>query len=531
MKKVLALILATMMVVALVACGGGAPSTSDPSGSHTVTDVGNINKDQGTTTPDANATYKKEVTVALWQAIDAIDPHLNSGNAAESIYKMIYNQLVNYDWATGTITPDLAESWEVENAASYVFHLRKGVKFSNGEELTADDVVYTFAERPAAVQGTTGSAVWNAIEKVEAIDEYTVRIKLTEKDADFMNRIYLAYFAILNREACEADPEKGYTIGTGGWTLNEFKPNDEASFNRCDTAWIWAENGLNPTEKVTFRFITEGTTRSIALQNKEIAAAGSISNADVASLKSAGTNVITYEAETLHYLFFNMKNGKLAEDVNLRKAIAYALDYQEIVDYATAGLGSRAISMWGKSQYGLYEDFEEQYDIDHAKVKEYLTKAGYPDGFEFELVSREKTIAPLVQAQLKAVGIIANVTLTDTAGASAIVKSGDFDMMVYSITLQPIGGRFAFIPDINHSTNRAKYDNPDMLAKFTEAKNETDDAKRKEIYKEIQIELHDQIPYLGLYYPASNVAYCEGVTGILWELDNKPDYSGIRWAE
>ena len=529
MKKVLALILATMMIVALVACGGS--STPAASSEHTTTDLEDLYKGQETTTPDANTTYKKEITVAHWQAIDSIDPHLKNGNAAECVYKMIHGELVDYDWATGNITPDLAESWEIESAASYVFHLRKGVKFSNGEELTADDVVYTFAERPETVQGSTGTAVWKTIEKVEAVDEYTVRFKLTDPDADFMNRIYLAYYCILNREACKADPTNGHTIGTGGWKLESFKPNDEVVFTRYDDSWVWKEKGLNPTEKVTMRFITELTTSAIAVQNREVAAMSQVQNSDLASLKSAGAHALTYEAETLSYMIFNMKSGKFKDSVELRKAVAYALNYEEIIDYMTDGLGSRAYSMWGKTQYGLYEDFEEKYEYNVEKGKECMAKAGYANGIEVDLLVKDKDIPPLIQAQLKEVGITVNVNQVDTAGANAAVKAGDFDLYFNAITLQPIGGRFAFIPDIKHSTNRAFYDNPEMVAKFTAAQQETDDAKRREIYKEIQIEINEDIPYLALYYPANSIAYCDGVTGVLWEPDSKPDYSGIRWAE
>lgn len=531
MKRALALILATMMMVALVACGGG--TTSATSSEHTTTDLEDIYKGQETTTPDATTTYKKEVTVAHWQAIDSIDPHLKNGNCAECIYKMLHSQLVDYDWTTGSVAPDLAESWDIESASSYVFHLRKDVKFSNGEPLTADDVIYSFVERPAAVQGTTGSAVWKTIEKVEAIDEHTVRFTLKAGDADFLNRLYLAYYCILNREACESDPDKGYTVGVGGWKLDEFKANDQISFLRYDDSWVWKEKGETPTEKVTIRFITEKTTSAIAVQNREVAAMSDVQNSDLAPLKSAGANALTYESEIVYFMIFNMKSGKFKDSAELRKAVAYALNYDEIIAFMTDGLGTRAYSMWGKSQYGLYEDFDEKYEYNVAKAKEYLTKAGYPDGLTVDLLCKEaeQGIGPLVQAQLKEIGITVNVQVSDTAGANATVKAGTFDMYFNGISLQPIGGRFAFIPDISHSTNRAFYDNPEMLAKFTAAGAETDDAKRKEIYKEIQIQINDEIPYLAMYYPASSVAYCEGVTGVLWEADAKPDYSGVRWAE
>ena len=529
MKKLLPLFLAMFMIIALAACGENKPddTTPEPRTAANLTDF--YSQPAETQSPDA--TFKKEITVSHWQAIDSIDPCLKNGNAAECVYKMIHGQLVNYDWINAVQTPDLAESWEIEDAAHYVFHLRKGVKFSNGEEMKADDVIYSFVDRPAAVQGTTGTAVWNEIEKVEAVDDYTVRFILKENDADFMNRIYLGYYPILNRKACEADPEKGYYIGTGGWIVEDFKPNDRVIFTRFDDSWVWKENGLNPTEKVTMRFIEEKTTSSIAIQNKEIAASSNVNSADLNALEASGAHTITYESESLTYMIFNMANGKFANSTELRKAVAYAINYDEIIEYATDGLGSRAYSMWGRNQYGLFEDFDEKYEYNPEKAKELLTKAGYPNGIDVKLLIKDKNVAPLLQAQLKAVGFNVTVDLKDTAGANAAVKEKDFDLYFNAITLQPIGGRFAFIPDIKHSTNRAFYDNPEMVKQFTAAQSETDDAKRKEIYKQIQIEINDEIPYLALYYGAASNVYCDGVSGILWEPDGKPDYSNIRWVE
>ena len=518
MKKWISLILAMLMVIALAACGENTDSSTPAQ--HSVTNLTDFYS-QPAETQGASVTYKKEITVAHWSPIDSIDPCLKNGNSAECIYKMIHSQLVNYDWISGTQTPDLAESWEIEDAAHYVFHLRKGAQFSNGEEVKADDVVYSFVDRPAAVQGTTGTAVWNEIEKVEVIDDYTVRFILTANDADFMNRIYLGYYPVLNRKACEADPDKGYYIGCGGWIIEDFKPNDRVVFVRNDNSWVWKENGMTPTEKITMRFISEATTYAIALQNKEIAAASQIASVDLDALKAAGVHTVTYEAESLYYMIFNMADGKFANDVNLRKAAAYAINYEEIIDYATEGLGSRAYSMWGKSQYGLFEDFEEKYEHNVEKAKEYLAKAGYANGIDVKLLIKDKGVA----------GFNVEIFLTDGAGANAAVKEHNFDLYFNGITLQPIGGRFAFIPDIKHSTNRAFYDNPEMVAQFTAAQNETDDATRKEIYKQIQIEINDEIPYLALYYPAASIAYCDGVSGVLWEPDSKPDYTGIRWAE
>ena len=539
MKRSIALILAIVMMMALVACGGdpgtssvpGNASSSGATSTPSTTDIKDVNKEQEATV-DTTKTYKKELAVTYTDNITQFDPMLKTGNGPDMAYKMVYNQLISYNYDTKELEPELAESWTVEAADSYVFNLRKGIKFSNGEELTADDIVFTFVDRPKAVEGTTGSAIWNEIAEIEVLNDYSVRFKLTKADADFLYRIWLAYFAVVNREACQKDAENGHMVGTGGWIVDSWAPGDHVTFVRHDGSWVWEESGMNPTEKVVFRYMTEGTARAIALQNKELAAVNSIGSADLPALEAdKNVHVYTFPTETLSYLCFNMQNGALAKNEKLRKAVAYALNYDELNDYLLDGLGTHTQTMWGSNQYGLVADYDEEYEYNPEKAKQLMTEAGYPNGFEFGFTTSQDGLATLIQAQLQLCNIKVNVVIADAAGISAAVKDGSYDMLYYTISLRSDGGRFAFIPDIKHSTNRAHYDNPEMLAKFTAAQGESDDDKRKELYKEIQVELHDQIPYLPLFYQVRSVGWYEGVTGIKWEYDSKPDFTHIMWEE
>lgn len=538
MKRTLALILALVMTMALVACGDSKPTSSPNSGTSAsstpagdgTTDIKDVNKEQDVKV-DETKTYKKELNIPFSTNITQMDTLLLTNAGTDPAYKMMYNHLVAYNWEEKVIEPELAESWTAESATSYVFNLRKGVKFSNGEELTADDVVFTFIDRPKAVEGTTGTAVWNEIEELEVINDYSVRFKLNKPDADFLYRLYLTPYSVLNRDACQKDAENGHLVGTGGWIVDSWAPGEHVTFVRNDASWVWEESGVNPTEKVVFRFMNEPAARTIALQNGEIAINHKVNDADVATLEAdKNVHVATIGVETMYYIAFNMQNGKLANNAKLRQAVAYALNYDEILDLETGGLGERAISMWGKNQYGLYEDFAEKYEYNPEKAKQLMAEAGCPDGFEMLLIGNTAS-QELVQDQLKEVGITVTVEKTNSAAIKAAVKDGKFDALLYNISLQPIGDRFALIPNVNHSTNRAKYDNPEMMEKFAAALAENDDAKRKEIYKEIQIEIHEELPYLPLWYDAVTIGWCDGVSGVKWEADSKFDYTNIKWEE
>ena len=248
MKRTISLMLALLLIVGLMACGGTGTTSQAPSGSSSggMTDIKDVETD---TKVDETKTYKKDIKVALIGGLAVFNPQARMDNVHDTCYKMTYNQLVNLNYETASMEAELAESWEVESSSSYLFKLRKGVKFSNGEEFTADDVVFTFTELPFLTnEYNNATAVINEIEKVTAVDEYTVRFELNKPDADFLNRMYLQPYSIFNREACEADLTNGIRVGTNGWIVTDFVAGDHISYKRFDESWVWEDGGMNPTE-------------------------------------------------------------------------------------------------------------------------------------------------------------------------------------------------------------------------------------------------------------------------------------------
>jgi len=540
MKKAVALVLALIMLVALVACGGGGTSTpgtsgtpATPGGDINVGQAGEIGKDAEI---DATKTYKKEIMFVHPSPLRGDDPQIASGTDTSIQNNLIYNQLIYYNFLEAKAEPELAVSWVEESSSSYLFNLRKGVKFSNGEEFTSDDILFSFVERPVLVTATQGTNVFNNIEKIECIDEYTVRIILKKADTDFLLKMYLPAYCIFNREACTADPEKGHRIGTGGWILTSYDGNVESTFERFDDSWVWEEKGVSPTEKLIYRVMPEQSARAIAVQNGEACASSYINQ--MAELKEMqrydSIETAAYNAENVELLLFNMYDSIFSDDKNLRYAVAYAINIPDHMLLMQDGLGERAYTLWSKAQFAYYDDFGDA-KLEHnlEKAKEYLAKSKHPNGVEITIttVAYREPMATLMQEQLqKLPGVTVKVETVDTVGLAALVKEKDTELVLYGCSQQPVGSRHRFLSTTG-SSNRAYYYNDELLAQYDAAMAEPDEAKRIKMYQDIQIFLNDEKPYIPLFYSVTGAAWHKGVSGISWEPNYYTDFTYVVWEE
>lgn len=538
MKKILALLFAAMLLLSAVGCGGASGKTetaTDGKGDTAgLSNVMEATKTQQESSANETTNYKKAITIALDANISSLDVHTNSSATNDYINKMTYNQLLYFNWDTKEIEPELAESWEVEAPDRYLFHLRKDVTFSNGQPFTADDVYFTFMERTVAVNATTMGKVSGLMKDIEVIDDYTVRFILKDPNADFLHNIYVPTGSIMNREACEADPEQGHLIGTAGWIVKDWLVNDYVHLVKYNDSWVWREKGETPTEEVTFKCMPEASSRAVALQNGEVDTVVALADADLPALEGdSKLELLSYLQERVYYYMFNMRSGKFAQDVNLRNAVAFAINYEDLCEHATSGRGQVATTMWGLNQFGYFDDFEEKIEYNPEKAKEYLAKSSAPDGLTIKILvtTAFQGDATLIQSNLADIGIIADINATDTAGFNAAVAEDAADLMIFNITQRTDGDRFSFIPDIKNSTNRAHYDNPEMLQEFIDGRSTTDEATRLAIYKQIQIELNEQKPYVAMYVGVGNTGWRKGVSGIELAPDTKHDYSFIRSVE
>ncbi|MBQ4424352.1 MAG: ABC transporter substrate-binding protein [Lachnospiraceae bacterium] len=525
MKKLLAILLAGAMILGLAACGK-EPAASEGSSDSNVETAGEVVNTS--VEVDENKTYKETIILGYEQPVTTLDCQVLVNGVQDTVYYLFVNALLSYNYETKQLEPCLAKEWSNnEDSTVWTFKLRDDVTFSNGEPLTADDVVFTI-ERMAE-SGVSGAADAKNVESVVANGDYEVVVTLKSANMDFPYRMGLAFWGILNREAVEADPDNGFKVGTGGWKPVKFEPGVVVEFEKVETSWVW-KDVQTPTKKIVLKTMTEESARSIAVQTDEIQFSYQINYGDT-NIYDADPNVdyMIIDAEAIYYLGMSYESEAIGDDVNLRNAIAYAINPQELKDVGFAGKGKACQTFWGPNQYGLYTDYEQPLGQNLELAKEYMAKSNHPDGVTLTIttVTAFEEMAEVVQAQLAEIGITVKVNITDAPGLAQTVADKKLDLLLYNKTCGAYGDQFRDILVYGNTANRMKYNNEKVAELLDKALGETDDAARKALYQEVQEITHEEMPCVPLFYGTNSVLFRKGLSGVKYQPNLKHDFTYV----
>lgn len=538
MKKTICIILALILCLCLFAGCGKTQDTTTPTEAPANNDtskdnLGGVNTGGASTegfiatAPPEEAVYADTLTLVIGDKVAIIDP-FNAGAMTSQtglVNHMIYDTLINYT-IDGQYEPCLAESWETEDFKTFTFHLRQGVKFHNGEEFTSDDVAFTI-EAGLEAPGTSVYDKAKTIEKVECPDDYTVVMTLFDANYDFYYDVSnICAFVIVNRDAYEADPENAGKIGTGPYYVKDFVANDSITYERNDDYF-----GEAPyTKTFIMRYIAEETARMIMLDNDEVDFCG-VSGVNIEKYASQTDKFVmnSYLMNNCNYLALNCKKGVTA-DVNFRKACAYALDKQAIVDIAINGYGKVHDTgvMWGNTSAYKNEGIP-MIEQDLEKAKEYLAASSY-NGEKVEIAAgMQQTIkaAQVIQQALTAIGINCEVLELDgpTLTSRSIYGSNDLDMIVNSAPWTPLANSINVMLLPGSNSNKANYENEEVTELINKASATPDGEERQEMYYRIQEIMSEDMPYVSTHHMALYTAGQLGTGGALYFATNYHDYS------
>jgi peptide/nickel transport system substrate-binding protein len=338
------------------------------------------------------------------------------------VFNQVYDRLLQYDYNMKPM-PRLATSWKInDEGTSITLNLRQGVKFHNGREFVADDVVAAMDLAQGDTTGHNMNGRVQNVDKAHKVDDYTVRIDFKSPTPNILD--ILNEMSIMAPESYDTLDQTA--IGTGPFMLKEWIPGDHVTFVRNENYW---EEGVPYLDEVTFKPYADLEALVTALESGIIDGAVAVPPKDYVRLKAAGVDVTFGQPGAMLYsLTVNPPDPDQPEsplsDKRVRQALNWALDRETIVDQALFGVGEATISPFPKTSIAYFEDLATAYTFDLDKAKELLTEAGYPDG-GFDLVTitiqaypETTDMAQIMKADLAKVGINLEIEPLDSAAYS-----------------------------------------------------------------------------------------------------------------
>lgn len=338
------------------------------------------------------------------------DPSVEYSNGIV-VLNNVYETLLRYEPLSKEVIPVLATEYtKSDDGLTWTFKIREGVKFHNGDDLTAEDVKASIDRTIALGQGA--AFVWDPVEEIVIKDDYTVDFKLKyPAPLDLIASSGYAAF-IMSSEAIESNPEdwfsQGNVAGTGPYTLQSFKMGDEVVLTKFEDYWKGWEG--EHFDKVVIKKIPETASRRQLVEKGEADVTMELPYEDIEALKgNPAVNVMEVPSFQNLMVFFNTEKAPLDNKL-VRQALSYAFPYGDVVEYAMGGYAVQGKGPIPVGHWGHGDDlFQYQHDLD--KARELLARAGYPDGgLELLLTymagdEAEKKAAELFKAELAKIGI------------------------------------------------------------------------------------------------------------------------------
>ena len=462
----------------------------------------------------AHAQAKPRITFALSSYPPSIRPWQNTGTAAATVKLMLYRGLLGYD-ARGEIRGELAESWKRDGERAWVFTLRNGAKFQDGEPVNADAVRATFdqilGEKSTAFMKGQFAAL---LDKVEAVNARTVRFALKEPSATFMYLLASFHCPIMSPKSTETNP-----VGAGPYRLGDVERGTRLDLEAFDGFY---RPGRPKTKSVRFIAYPDENLRVAALRAGDVDLIEYVPWQSMESIEKNPKLVLDAVDGPFMYLVFNTEQGPFANP-KLRQAVAYAVRREDIVKAAFFGRGSTLGGMPIPKGSAFYDPgLGNHWKTDPARARALMAEAGMPNGFKATLLSTaqygmHKDTAEVVQQSLAAVGIQVELKLPEWATRVTLGNRGQYDFAVNgtvgdfndpdSLSSFLAGGQTA-------SYNRSfGYGNKQLDELLTKGRAELDVAKRKQIYGAAERLALEDAPIVGLAWRSQGYAMQRTVKG------------------
>lgn len=503
----------------------------------------------------SNVDGTKTLRVGISVTPTGVDPEFHLGVTSLETIDTVYENLTAYPRVP---SPDdesilisdftrlegrLVDSWEVsEDGLSHTFRLRQGIKSAAGNELVADDVKWRW-DRSFNLEGV-GANFYNNLLRldgenaVEVIDKYTVRFTSASRNALVPRILSVQLSKVLDgqeasKHATTGDPwatewMETNAPGHGPYVIETWAPGDRVEFVARDDYYL----GRPKIDRIIYKEIPNVASRYASLLSGDIDIAEALTFQQFSELQDeAGIKVVRVPSNQEMRLILN-HGVPVLQNLEVRKALNHALPREDIIEAVYYGMASPALSYVSP----VFPDYTDQffaYDEDLDKARELLAAAGYPDGFDLDIlytpeVSDQEPVAIQLQTAYRSIGV--NVTLTRQPLSA-------YNDRLFAQDFQAALRRGSnIVPDVTYAatnywgataaTNFGKYQNPELEALTEQGWQAFDESERNAIAVKIQEVFMADVPDVFIAYPDFLVAMRDYVTGFVWLPENT-----VRFAE
>jgi peptide/nickel transport system substrate-binding protein len=445
-----------------------------------------------------------------------MDPIAYEDSSSQRACRSLYDTLISLDPLDGRVLPGLAESWEPLSDREYIFHLRKGVKFHNGDEMTAEDVRYSILRTKATPNARTAAYSQN-VQDVQVVDDYTVILRLKNVDYSFFSSLSQSWSAIVSKKAVEeaGDAFAANPVGTGPFKLVSWQKGCKYVLERFEEYW-------GPKAKfrtLEVRSVPEPSSRMKKLSLGEADIVFPLTRNDMKQVEKNWNLVLYRRLQTsILYLGFNCAK-KPFDDVRVRRAISAALDVNGIQAAIWDDGGEVPRSLIPSAiRYSIDDDLKPHAQ-DTALAKQLLAEAGVRN-LKLEIWTTERKecigMATIIQAQIREVGIAAEIRVLERGAYLKGLKAKAHDLYLLCWTPPVPDPNFAVaeLLETGASFNYAFFSDKKLDELLSKGRSVPDGEERAAIYREIQLYVNEQSPMVYLRSGESLLGARKYVKGI-----------------
>ena len=494
----------------------------------------------------APAASKEGGTLVFGRGGDSVglDPAYETDGNSFMICDNVYEALVFYQDESTALEPGLAESWEISpDGLTYTFHLRKGVMFHDGTPFNADAVVFSIGRMMKERKLKFFSKDWevppqerppeywismemdDTVDSIQALDDHTVVFRLKRVDAPFLANMGMDFADIISPTAFMNNPKEFLRnpVGTGPFKFVEWIKDDRIVLAKNEK--YWDKSGGPYLDKLVFRVIPENSVRFLELKGGNIHICQFPNPADIPlARQDPNLKLVSQPGMNIGYLSFNHTKA-LWQNIHMRKAIAYAINRQAIVDNIYQGMGQVAKNPIPPTMWG-YNDQIEDFPYDPEKAKSELAEAGYPEAQGLPEITLWSMPVPrpynpeglkvgvAMISDLAKVGIRARIVSYDWGTYLKRQREQPEDMDLFQLGWtgdngDPDNFLAVLFDGLASPAIRTQWKNEEYHRLMLAGKQTIDQEKRAEIYKQALQVFHDEV-----------AAICVAHSTVIWPMRN-----------